>query len=146
MRRIHGLLAAAALGSLCLVGGVTPTAEAASNCTSSGALACYYNGTNYTSTRGVIPDGAQSGPCQLGDILNYYASSLYNNSINTQTWYTGKNFAGSSITVARQSGRTTLSSTFNNNLRSWKGTCYGGTLRTPAHADNGPEPTPPPNA
>ncbi len=127
MGKIYRLVSAIALVSFGLLAGVVPTANAASSCPSSGALACYYDGANYTSTRNVIPDGGVSGACQLGPITAYWASSLYNNSVDSQKWFTTTNFGGSSITVDRQSGKATLSATFNNNIKSWKGTCYGGT-------------------
>lgn len=127
MRKISCLVSAMALVSAALVTGIAPSADAASNCTSSGGLACYYDGANYTGTRHSFPDSAPSGPCSRANLFDYWASSLYNNSVNTQTWFNGTNFSGSSITVGRQSGRATLSSTFNNRIKSWKGTCYGGT-------------------
>lgn len=128
MKKLVYAIPAGALLSVGLAVSVAPSAAAASNCPSSGGLACYYDGANYSSTRGVIIDADFSGTCYLSGDQFYFltASSLYNNSINTQTWYTGSNFTGSTITVARQSGRATLSSPFNNNIRSWKGTCYGG--------------------
>lgn len=141
MIKFVSLASVAAVSSLFFIG-TTTAAEAASNCPSSGALACYYNGANYSSTRGTIPDGGVPGGCGIGDIYNYWASSLYNNSVNDQTWYTGRNYGGSKISVGRQSGRTTLSSTFNNNVRSWGGTCYGGARKTSVAVDSGPAPTP----
>lgn len=107
---------------------VNPTrADAASNCINSGFLACYYKGANYSSTRGVIPDGSFSGPCYFNVLAFSTSSSLFNNTSHTHTWYTGVNYNGSAVTVGGLSGRATLSSTFNDNIRSWKGTCYGGT-------------------
>ncbi len=127
MGKINRLVSAVALVSLGLLAGVAPTAHAASNCPSTGNLACYYDGANYASTRNVIPDAGFSGDCYLGPLTAYWASSLYNNSVNTQIWYTNADWTGSSISVNRQSGKATLSATFNNNIKSWKGTCYGGT-------------------
>lgn len=105
-----------------------PTAQAASDCHTTGGLACYYDGANYSGTRGVVKEAAPwpSGPCQLQSLTFNTSSSLSNNSVNTHTWYTAANFGGSSITVSKQSGRATLASGYNNNIRSWKGTCYGG--------------------
>lgn len=127
MAAVKRLAIGVALMSVGLLASIVPQAEAASNCPStSNGLACYYNGTSYTGTRGVIPWSEVTGTCYFNVFSFTTASSLYNNTINTQTWYTGANYSGSSITVARQSGRASLSSPFNNNIRSWKGTCYGG--------------------
>lgn len=127
MSKVVRVAVATMLLSSGLAAGLTSSAEAASNCPSSGGLACYYDSANYAGSRGVIPDSTTvTGPCQLNIFSFTTASSLYNNSINTQTWYTTSNYGGSSISVSRQSGRATLSSPYNNNIRSWKGTCYGG--------------------
>lgn len=116
--------------------GMTSPAQAASNCYTTGGLACYYDGSNYGGARGVIQDSDFSGTCYLNIFAFTTASSLANNSVNSQTWYRNSNYSGSTVTVARQSGVATLSSTMNNNVRSWKGTCYGGVLRASASSND----------
>lgn len=115
-----------------------PTANAVSSCIGVGATACYYNGANYTSTRAywTDPTNKPSGPCDR-NLGNSWASSLFNNTIDTHYWYTGADQTGSATSVGPQSGRATLSATYNNNLRSWEGMCYGGVL--PASSDSGVE-------
>ena len=124
MKRIFSLLATLII-AFGLVASLAPKAEAASDCHTAGGIACFYDGISFTGARVVIPDGPY-GYCQIGDLYSYWASFLSNNSINTQRWYTGVNLTGSSLTVSPQAGRASLSSTYNNNLRSWSGTCYGG--------------------
>lgn len=128
MKRFLRLAVATALMSSGLAVSLSSPAQAASNCPSTGGLACYYDSTNYGGARGVIPDSDFSGTCYFNVFSFTTASSLYNNSINTQTWYRNANYSGASVAVSRQSGRTSLSSTLNNNIRSWIGTCYGGVL------------------
>lgn len=132
MRKCLRLLLIVVLLSLGGVTAIMPRAAAApdpagppANCVTSGALACYYDGTEYSGTRGVIVDDTVVGPCQLGTLAFNTSSSLFNNSIATQSWWTGTNITGSSITVGAQSGLPSLPAPFNNDIKSWKGTCFG---------------------
>lgn len=97
---------------------MSSSAEAASNCPSTGALACYYNGTSYSGARGAVLDSLDfTGTCYFNQLDFTTASSLYNNSVNTHTWYSNANYSGSTVSVGAQSGRTSLSSALNNNVK-----------------------------
>lgn len=126
MKSLLRLAVATVLLSSGLAVGLSSPAQAASTCYTSGGLACYYDGANYGGARGVIIDANFSGPCRLNIFSFTTASSLANNSISTQTWRRNADYTGTSIAVAPQSDVPSLSTTLNNNIRSWSGTCYAG--------------------
>lgn len=80
--------------------------------------------------RVVIRDINYVGVCGIGDLGNYWASSLANNSIEWQTWFTGYNATGSALSIGPHGEQAALNSTFNNNIRSWEGQCFGSTSET----------------
>lgn len=127
MKRVsRASLAAALLIALVSAVAFPGSAQAASNCFSSGALACYYEHTNFGGARGTIPDADFSGRCYLNVFSISGISSLANNSINSQTWFRNADYSGPSVTVGRQAEKSSLGA-LNDNVRSWVGSCYAGT-------------------
>ncbi len=105
-----------------------PAQAAVSDCYGSGAWACAWDGTSYTSTLWKISGGtAGPGPdfnCQLQDLgsaRNNKFSSYRNNTFTGQTMWTKKLFTGSKQSFSGDSNYSTL--TYNNDYESWKGHC-----------------------
>lgn len=110
-----------------LIATTAPAAQASLNdCFNTGAMTCLYNGSNYAgSPYKIINSGGIQGTCQLQNLgaYNNWAASVYNSTIYTQYMWTNQNFTGSQLTISPQSGFSSLSSTFNYNLESWRGFC-----------------------
>lgn len=121
--------AAAALLVGASLSAVSPVAAHAglNDCYNSGAMTCLWSGGGYTGEIYLIANGGgRHGPCQLDSLGNRsdFASSLRNNTIDTQQMWVDVNFSGPSITIAPQTNRPFLSATFDKKLSSWKGVCY----------------------
>lgn len=103
-----------------------PAKAALKDCRDAGGMACLYNSASYAGVPFVLrPKAGENGACAR-DLREYggnnMASSVYNNSIYQQEYYTGY-FSGYHFVLAGQSGKKTLSSTYNNTISSMTGYC-----------------------
>lgn len=127
-RRTRVISMTVALTAAAFVLPAQPAQAALSQCNNTGAWACAWDGTSYTSTFWQI-SGGTAGPapdynCQLqdpGSSRNNKISSYRNNTYASQTMWTSTLFAGSSQSFSANSNHSTV--TYNNNYESWKGHC-----------------------
>lgn len=126
MKKLLATLTVVAALSLHSFGTPAPAHAAASDCWNSGAVGCLWDGARYGNPIAPL-SSTKNGPCQIHDLAgwNNRTSSVWNNSVWTQRMWTNKKFTGSQLTIRKQSGISSLSSRFNNNLESWKGHCSG---------------------
>lgn len=124
MKKLLATLTVVAALSLNSVGTPAPAHAAASDCWNSGALACLWDGSNFGKPiHRILPN--MNDRCGILDLRgwNNRTSSVWNNSVWKQWMWTHKRFTGARLTISKQSGVSSLSSRFNNNLESWKGRC-----------------------
>lgn len=127
LKRAGLMISLGTLGVASSLVATAPSAMAAPgiNCYQSGGISCLYPSTGYAGTLRVIGQST-TGPCQMSLFptgYNDYAASVWNNTASSQTYWVDANFQGPSISIAGQSGISSLSSTYYRKLSSMKGYC-----------------------
>lgn len=124
--RVTGTLLAATICAASVYASASPANASLTQCYQSGAMACLYDKASYLGEFFTLrPKTNEVGPCarDLSEWgFNNRASSLYNNSIYQQEYYTGS-FSGYHFVLSAQSGKSSLSSTYNNKISSMTGYC-----------------------